>query len=261
MINAPVACEVLSVECVGSNLFSMLCSWKDVCASPGQFVMVWIPGVDEIPMSISSIQKNRIGFSYRVVGDATRALSLVKVGSCIGLRGPYGKGFDLSSYSKVLFVGGGTGVGSIVPAVEGFDGEAVVVIGARCEAELVCRSRLEACEARLLVCTDDGSCGKKAWTSEIVEELLKSESFECVAMCGPEVMMKKIFDLCSVHEVDVQASLERFMKCAVGVCGQCCVGEGIRVCADGPVFTKTQLLSFKDFGLFSRDACGRKVKV
>ncbi len=261
MIEAPVACEVCSIECVGSNLFSMLCSWKDEIASPGQFVMVWIPGVDEIPMSISLIEKNRIGFTFRVVGEATKALSLVKEGSYIGLRGPYGKGFNLSSYSKVLFVGGGTGVGSIVQAVECFDGEAVVVIGAVCEDELVCRTRLEGCDARLLVCTDDGSCGKKAWTSEIVEELLSSESFECVAMCGPEVMMKKIVDLCSVHEVDVQASLERFMKCAVGVCGQCCVGEGLRVCADGPVFDGAQLSSFEDFGLFSRDACGRKVKV
>ena len=260
-MDSPVACKVLSVEAVGPNLFSMVCSWEKKRAAPGQFVMVWIPGVDEIPMSIYLIEKNRIGFTFRVVGDATKALSLIKTGAYIGLRGPYGNGFDLSGYSKILFVGGGTGVGSIVPAVEEFDGETIVVIGAQCEDELICRARLQQANARLLICTDDGSCGQKAWTSDIVKELLASESFDCVVMCGPEVMMKKIFELCTAHEVNVQASLERFMKCAVGVCGQCCVGKGVRVCADGPVFDSSQLSSFEDFGLFTRDACGRKVKI
>lgn len=258
-MNSPVACKVLSKENVGNDLYSIICNWDGKKPSPGQFVMVWIVGIDEIPMSISLIKKDRIGFIFRVVGKATKALSEIDVGSLIGLRGPYGNGFEFSKYKKVLFVGGGTGIASIVPAVESFDGESVVVIGARCEDNLVCRNRFEYCSTNLMICTDDGSCGKKAFTSDIVEDLLASESFDVVVMCGPELMMKNIFELCLKKGICVQASLERFMKCAVGVCGQCCIGEGMRVCVDGPVFDEKQLVLFDDFGVFSRDASGSKI--
>jgi len=260
-MNMPVACKILSKEQVGNDLYSMICSWGGIKPSPGQFVMVWIVGSDEIPMSVSLIEEGRIGFTFRVVGDATKALSQMGEGSCIGLRGPYGNGFDCSKYSKVLFVGGGTGIASIVAAVESFVGESVVVIGARCKDQLVGKNRLESSDAKVVMCTDDGSCGQKAFTSEVVERLLDDESFDLVVMCGPEAMMKKIYDLCRKKTICVQASLERFMKCAVGLCGQCCIGEGMRVCVDGPVFDESQLALFDDFGAFSRDASGKKVNL
>ena len=84
--------------------------------TPGQFYMIWIPGVDEIPMSVSYIDKNIKGITFRKVGDATKALFNLKKGDKIGVRGPYGNGFKISG-KHILFIAGGTGIAMIAPAV------------------------------------------------------------------------------------------------------------------------------------------------
>ena len=71
-------------------------------------------------------------------------------------------------------------------------------------------------------------------------------------------MMNALFKMCK--DIPFQASLERYMKCGFGICGQCCVGKGLRVCKEGPVFDGKMLKNIKDFGVFKRDAAGKKVK-
>jgi len=82
-------------------------------------------------------------------------------------------------------------------------------------------------------------------------------NFDSIITCGPEMMMKKLFEISNVKHF--QASLERFMKCGLGLCGQCCVGNGLRVCNEGPVFNEKILKNIKDFGLYKRDASGKKI--
>ena len=110
----------------------------------------------------------------------------------------------------------------------------------------------------MIVATDDGSCGRKCFTTEVLEEVLSDKKIKIVQTCGPEIMMKKVLDICNKHKVECEASLERFMGCGFGVCGKCMVNDRI-VCMDGPVFNSKQLNNMSEFGSFARLKSGRKV--
>ncbi len=226
---------------------------------PGQFFMIWIPGVDEIPMSVSEITKDVKGITFRKIGDATRALYHLKPGSKIGVRGPYGNGFKLTG-KHLLFVGGGTGIAMLAPAVEQARKrklKSTVIIGVKTKNDLFFEDRLRRFDATVLVSTDDGSKGYKGFASELAKDVLKKEKIDAVFTCGPEPMMKTLLSCC--RTIPFQASLERYMKCSIGICGQCCVGKGLRVCLDGPIFDGKILKKVEDFGVYRRDAAGRKI--
>jgi len=226
---------------------------------PGQFFMIWIPGVDEIPMSVSEMSKKLKGVTFRNIGDATHALYHLSPGSKIGVRGPYGNGFTLTG-KHLLFVGGGTGVAMLAPAVEHARKrklKSTVVIGVKTKNELFFEDRFRRCGATVLVSTDDGSKGHKGFASDLAKEVLTKESIDAVYTCGPEPMMKTLLSAC--RTIPFQASLDRYMKCSIGICGQCCVGTGLRVCVDGPIFDGKTLQKVEDFGVYRRDAAGRKI--
>ena len=112
-----------------------------------------------------------------------------------------------------------------------------------------------------LISTDDGSEGYKGYTTDILEEKLlkKNNKIDKVYSCGPEIMMKKVVDICYKYKVSCEVSLERYMKCGFGVCGQCSVDlEGICICQDGPVFSGTKVGKIKEFGKYHRDKAGIK---
>ena len=228
---------------------------------PGQFFMIWIPGVDEIPMSVSVIDEKTKAFTFKIVGDATDALFHLKKGDTIGIRGPYGNGFTFKGRHH-LFIGGGTGIAMIAPAVEAClnRGDPVdVILGVKTKQELFFVKRMENSKAIVHLASDDGSIGSKGFASMFAENLISEKQIETIYTCGPEQMMKSLVDLCRKHDISLQASVERYMKCAVGICGQCCIGEGLRVCVEGPVFTDDQLVDIKDFGVFHRSASGEKI--
>jgi dihydroorotate dehydrogenase electron transfer subunit len=227
--------------------------------TPGQFFMVWIPGIDEIPMSVSFIKQDVKGITFRNIGDATQALYQLKKGDQIGIRGPYGNGFMLKG-KRQLFVGGGTGIAMLAPLVEQAQKKklkSTVVLGVKTKDELFFEDRFRRTKATVLVSTDDGSKGYKGFASDLAEELVKKERFDTVYTCGPEQMMSSLLSFCKT--IPFQASLERYMKCAIGICGQCCIGTGLRVCVDGPIFDGTTLKKIQDFGIYRRDAAGRKI--
>lgn len=227
---------------------------------PGQFYMIWIPGVDEVPMSVSYIDKNIKGITFKKIGDATKALFNLKKGDKIGVRGPYGNRFNLYG-KKILFVGGGTGIAMLVPVIEESIKkkiESTVIIGAKTKNDLFFLKRIKKTGAELFVSTDDGTYGIKGLTTDIVKFIIKKKEFNLIITCGPELMMKKLMDLSK--NINFQASLERFMKCGFGICGQCCVGNGLRVCTEGPIFNKKTLKKVQDFGIFKRNASGQKIK-
>lgn len=231
---------------------------------PGQFVMLWVIGTDEVPMSVSKANKNgELGLTVAKVGDATARLHELGEGDQIGVRGPYGNWFDFSG-NRLLMVGGGYGVaplafGAEVALSEGK--KVTVILGAKTSDELLFRSRLEKLNVELKISTEDGSAGVKGLATEVLEDTLKRTKFDCILACGPELMLKKTFDLSEEYKIPLQVSLERMMKCSVGLCGSCCIGP-YRVCVDGPIFSEDKLRKIKDeFGMFKRDASGRKIEL
>ena len=225
-------------------------------AEPGQFVMIWIPGVDEVPMSLSYIEGGT-GITVEKVGEATQAIHGMREGDMLGVRGPYGKGFRMAG-SKALFVAGGTGIAPLLPLIKRYRGEKHVVLGARTKEYLLFVEELKNISS-LSITTDDGSIGFKGFATEMAEKIMEKEDFDIVYTCGPEIMMKKMLDLCMERGIEMQASLERYMKCGIGVCGHCCIGRGLRVCVDGPVFNHEVLEKLEEFGVYSRDASGRRI--
>jgi len=239
----------------------------DLCsrAAPGQYVMVWVPGVDEVPMSLSAIGRDGASaVTVRPVGEATNALCGLKAGDRVGVRGPFGNGFSIAG-DRVLLVAGGTGAAALTPLVEAMLDQGVeptFVSGARSAGKLVFRDRLEGLLGdRLILATDDGSCGFRGFASECAVGLMEERRFDAVYTCGPELMMAAVFDAAEERGIPVQASLERYIKCAVGLCGSCAIGP-YRVCRDGPVFNSEQLRAVRDeFGRRRMDPSGRAVEV
>jgi dihydroorotate dehydrogenase electron transfer subunit len=242
-------------------------TFKDkVCvrAKPGQFLMFWIPGVDEIPLSILDATENgEVSVTVKKVGEATQALHNKKVSEIIGIRGPFGNSFTLKE-GKILMVGGGTGTAPLLFLAKKLATKTkklVFVVGGKTMEELLFVGELkEMCsEENLVATTEDGSYGIKCLATAPLERLLAKERFDVIYTCGPEQMMRKVFDLAEKHGIALEASLERLMRCAIGLCGSCVVGK-YRVCRDGPVFTASQLREVKsEFGISKRDFDGKRI--
>jgi dihydroorotate dehydrogenase electron transfer subunit len=221
---------------------------------PGQFVMVWIPGVDEIPMALSS----GTTITVQQAGDATSAMFALKPGEKLGIRGPFGNGFTKGE--KVLAIAGGVGAAPLLPLAKA-DCVMTFLLGARTEKELLFVDQLDEC-TDVLIATDDGSLGVHGYVTTLMDDL-NLGVYDRIAVCGPEVMMRAV--LTNVEEKGIahktEFSLHRYMKCGVGVCGSCCIDpSGLRVCRDGPVFSGDLLLK-SEFGHYMRDASGRKKNI
>jgi dihydroorotate dehydrogenase electron transfer subunit len=228
---------------------------------PGQFVMVWVRGVDEIPMGLSS--KNSI--TVQKVGEATSKLFELKEGDSFGLRGPFGKGFSLPSKGeKTLVIAGGVGAAPLAPyaeAARSAGSEVHTVLGARSADDLLFEKRF-AEAGEVYISTDDGSKGTKGFVTDVLNSLSLSV-YDRIAVCGPEIMISSVFRLLKDRQVleKSEFSLQRYFKCGIGVCGACCIDKsGLRVCRDGPVFSGVQLLN-SELGKYARDASGRRVKI
>lgn len=224
----------------------------------GQFLMVWIPGVDEVPMSLSYIG-DRKGITVKRVGEASRALCSLQPGDQLGVRGPLGQGFAVSE-TKTLCIGGGVGVATLMPAVTSFKDRRLVdmAIGAPTIEELLFEDRAKANCRKVFISTDDGTKGFHGTVVDMVAPLLETEGYQMVLGCGPEMMLQALNGLCRSAGINCQLSLERYMKCGAGLCGSCAI-DGIRVCADGPVFWGNELSDLSEFGRFKRDQSGRKI--
>jgi len=227
---------------------------------PGQFVMVWIPRHDELPMALSHLGEVK-GITVQAMGDATRAFAEFRVGDRIGVRGPYGNVFQVRGES-CLFVGGGTGAASLIAAIEAFAaaGKRVTTVLAAKTAEQLIFEERAARSGPVQVATDDGSKGFKGFATPLAEQLLDGGDFDQVVTCGPEPMMYGIVAAARKRGLPVQASLERYMKCGVGICDACAFDADL-VCVDGPIFEGPRLAVSKDFGHWRRDRSGVRIQM
>lgn len=236
--------------------------WKVRDEMPGQFMMLW-NFQDEKPMSISMIDpsNHELGLSIRDVGPFTHEVHKLREGDQLGLRGPYGRGFEIKG-SKVLAVGGGIGMAPVAAFTEEAVSRGVevdTITAATTKEEILFQERLETAGASVKPATDDGSYGFCGFATDLAEILIREEDYDMMVVCGPEIMMKKLLDVSDEYSLPSQFSMERYMKCALGICGQCCVDDtGWRVCAEGPVFWERELKQISEFGRYRRDASGVK---
>jgi dihydroorotate dehydrogenase electron transfer subunit len=220
---------------------------------PGQFVMVWVPGVDEIPMALSAPD----AISVQKVGEATTALFGLQPGDRLGVRGPFGNGFP--EWRRVLAVAGGIGAAPLLPLARLGKVE-VFLLGARTKAELPFVDELRE-HTSLMLATDDGSEGFAGFAAGLFDSIPLRE-YDRICVCGPERMMDAVLQRLDREGIADRGefSLHRYMKCGIGVCGSCCMDpSGLRVCRDGPVF-RGDLLIGSELGKHTRDASGRKRK-
>jgi len=272
-MNKPEAVEILEVR-DESKFAKTIKLKKKLEAEPGQFVMLWIPRVGEKPFSMSRLDGDGIEITFDVKGPFTKALAKMKRGDLVGVRGPYGRGWMLGGaggksgeddYKNVCIVAGGLGLAPLMPVIEsnagGGQGKKITVVnGVATKVKLIFQKRLEKAKVEALFTTDDGSFGKHCYACDLLGEMIRSKKFDLVLTCGPEIMMKKVVDYCEEAKVPCQVSMERYMKCGVGVCGSCALDpDGLCVCKDGPVFWSKEVNKpGGDFGRHFRDKSGEK---
>jgi dihydroorotate dehydrogenase electron transfer subunit len=234
---------------------------------PGQFLMIWHPKAEEIPISISDFENGIVRLTIANVGLTTSLLNEVKIGEKIFYRGPYGKGFDLKSNSFYVAIGGGYGAAPLFYAIKKileYKSKAIYIIGAETKFDLLFIKEIENFKIPYYIATEDGSIGYKGIVTDLFENLmnnfLKNKEYE-ILTCGPEKMMAKIVEIALKNKINVQACLERYMKCGFGICGSCVLEPlGLRVCIDGPVFNG-KILEKTFFGKETRNQSGSRVKI
>jgi dihydroorotate dehydrogenase electron transfer subunit len=231
------------------NFRTYIFDYAEPC-QPGQFLMIWLPRINEKPFTISMTAPGKIGITVQQVGDFTKELFKLRVGDQFGVRGPYGNGYRIASPDNACVVTGGSGSAAIMPLIRSLN-DPLIIIGARTKNLLLYREALK--QAHFV--TDDGSYGTRGFVTDKLVELLASSPVKTVYTCGPEKMLKAVIDICVKNNVDCQFSLERYMKCGIGVCGQCTCGKK-RVCAEGPVFSIEDLPDLTEFGQFKRSKTG-----
>jgi len=242
---------------------------RPIKPQPGQFIMLWVPDYGEIPLSISDYNEDRniLELIIARVGKVTSYIhETYTMGTYVTLRGPYGKGFSIVKNSKCLIIAGGSGLAPFPLLIRRLlqEGSSVdVLVGFRTLSEIFHIDKLRKLAENVYVATDDGSYGLKGTIPEVLtSNIITVEDYDIVYTCGKEIMMSYVVRHCYAKRVRCEASLERYMKCGIGLCGACVLDPlGLRVCKDGPVFPDKILLKLEDFGNYWRDFCGRKVKL
>ena len=225
--------------------------------APGQFAMLTALGVGEVPISVSGLgdnsggQARRLQHTLRAVGAVTRALHAAQPGSLIGVRGPFGTGWDVASAAgrDVVIVAGGIGLAPLRPVVltaladRSRYGRIVLLVGARTPGDLLYTDELERWRrdgVEVAVTVDRADSG---WDGEVglVTALIKPAGLapgnSVAFVCGPDIMMRFTADALAAEGIPVhriRVSLERNMRCGAAWCGHCQLGP-LLVCRDGPV--------------------------
>ena len=215
---------------------------RDLPAQPGQFAMVWLPGVDERPYSLAGASP--LSLTVVAVGPFSEALFALEAGDRVWVRGPLGQGFRLPAPPagrRLLLVGGGYGVAPLLfltrEAVAA-GCEVTAVVGARLREDILLVDDLKSLGARVRVTTEDGSMGIVGTVLPTVEALMAEERPDILYACGPVGMLEALERVSIAHALPHQLSWEAHMRCGIGLCGSCEVhgrSDGWLTCLDGPV--------------------------
>jgi len=222
----------------------------DVDPRPLQFINIWIPSVDEIPMSISQLDGDKLYVLFKVVGEGTR--SLRDRSGFFGVKGPLGNGLVLSNYSRVLFVAGGSGIAPLpllAKHAEENNIELDVVWGVKKSPDLFNVKSIAPWVKSVYYATEDcivGYCGRAV---DVVNRVLSDHlwKYELVIGVGPRSMLLEICRRSS-NQINVLVSLEAMVKCGLGACGSCILKPLPKLlCVDGPVFTCSEVIKHLEY--------------
>jgi len=217
--------------------------------APGQFVMVYVFGVGEVPISVSA---RPLVLTVRAVGAVSQAICEREAGQLLGVRGPIGNVWPIADCegADVVVIAGGIGLAPLRPVVlgamghRGRYGEVVLLYGARTPGDLLYADELESWRGTVAVHTTVDAAGPE-WRGKVgfVPQLLPEAGFDADStaafVCGPEIMMRLSADALidrGVAPDRIFVSLERNMRCGLGHCGHCQLGPTL-ICRDGPVYS------------------------
>lgn len=215
-------------------------------AQPGQFVILRVNESGErIPMTLADIDaaNGTITIIYHVVGRSTALFKTLQVGDYyLNVAGPLGRPTEVGYVGTAICVGGGTGLAVLYPIakkLKSLGNRVVSIIGARTRELVILQKEMAAVSDVLMICTDDGSLGRKALVTELLEEALQKETPGLVVAIGPVLMMKMVSDATRPRQIKTIVSLNPIMIDGTGMCGSCRVevgGETKLACVDGPEF-------------------------
>lgn len=259
MLPAPAWIRSIKPEAYGISTFTLAFAEADLGAAyrflPGQFNMLYLPGFGESAISMSSDPGNpaEIGHTIRFAGNVTRAVSRLKAGDMVGIRGPFGSAWPMQAAvgRDVLIVAGGIGLAPLRPVL--FEvirrrsefKRVILMYGARTPADLLYTDDFESWQQEGIEIhvtvdrADDQWHGQVGVVPLLFYRIRLDHSQTVVFTCGPEVMMRFVIYEAIARRIPTDAiwvSLERNMKCAVGFCGHCQFGPTF-ICRDGPVLS------------------------
>jgi NAD(P)H-flavin reductase len=264
----PYWAEIIKIEPEAEGVCTYWLRFKDPLLQenyrflPGQFNMILIPGYGEAAISISSDPGDltRIGHTIRFVGNVTRAVSRLKVGDTIGIRGPFGAPWPMEELHgrDIIIASGGIGLAPLRPAIyhilrhrEDF-GKVRVIYGARTPNDLLFPAEYEGWQEQGIDVVTTVDRGNETWTGSVGVVPMLFYRFRidpvksAVLTCGPEIMIRfVVFEGLArrIPSEQIYLSLERNMKCGQGSCGHCQLGPYF-ICKDGPVFRFDQLEAY-----------------
>ncbi|MCX7031786.1 MAG: dihydroorotate dehydrogenase electron transfer subunit [Spirochaetes bacterium] len=210
--------------------------------SPGQFAMLWLPGLDEKPFSISADEP--LSFTVSRVGPFSEALHALGPGGTVWFRGPFGRGFGVETGCREpVLVGGGYGAAPLAFLARRLLARPNrtrpvrihAVLGARTAADLLFTGRFAGLGCEVHPVTEDGTAGLRGVATDAARQVLAAGQVDRLFACGPGGMLDALAVLVRARQVPAELSREAYLRCGVGVCGACAHGDRL-VCLDGPVF-------------------------
>ncbi|OGV36931.1 MAG: ferredoxin-NADP reductase [Lentisphaerae bacterium GWF2_49_21] len=242
--------KILSRRQLSENVYMMQVEAPLISSErrPGQFIILSLSDdyAERIPLTIADADpaKGSITIIFQAVGKTTKDLSRLNVGDSIAnLVGPLGNPTHIEKFGTVVCVGGGIGVAPMHPIAQGMKkagNKLIVIIGARSKDLVILEDEMRAIADELIICTDDGSYGRKALVTEPLKELCERNPKPDLAVAiGPPIMMKFCASTTRPYNVHTLVSLNTIMVDGTGMCGGCRVTVGKEtkfVCVDGPEF-------------------------
>jgi len=241
---------------------------EEICKTfkPGQFVILMVSEVGErIPLTIvdRNLENKSISLIFQEVGLTTKLLGRLNKGdSLYSLAGPLGNPAEIKNYGRVILVGGGVGIAEIFPLARAFKEEGnhlTTILGARNKDLLILEEDLRKISDEFYITTDDGSYGRKGFTTDVLKELLESsesqgDRYKLIYAVGPIPMMKKVSEITQRFKIKTLVSLNALMVDGTGMCGCCRVSVGGEIkfcCVDGPEF-EAHLIDWTELSLRNR---------
>ena len=240
--------ELLSNLEIADGIFDMRLKYMqdDLPVECGQFAHVYVPGKSlRRPISVCDASQNVLRLVYQVKGEGTKIMSKMQAGSDVDVLVPLGNGFKIEQGRRYCLIGGGIGAPPMLYTAKQCDNP-LIITGFRNESLVILQDDFKSVGETLL-CTDDGSAGRKGFVTDLLRE--KIDEIDEVCACGPTPMLKAVAAVCAEFNKPCQISLEERMGCGVGACLVCAVkvrknGEEImqHVCKNGPVFNAEEVV-------------------